>query len=165
MLIGELAKSLGVTPKTLRLYEQRGLIPAPARAGNGYRAYGEDAIRRARLVVGLRGIGLSLETIAGLVGRKGADRNKLRRDLAGLLSEQIQELSLEIAVRQGRLDDLDARYLALMDTPREAPGDCVCRALNLRCRCVAKRIEAGSVPVDPMSPIGNTGRPLARGRA
>ncbi len=50
MLIGELAGSLGVTPKTLRLYEQRGLLAAPARAQNGYRVYGEDAVRRARMV-------------------------------------------------------------------------------------------------------------------
>jgi MerR family transcriptional regulator, copper efflux regulator len=37
MMIGELATRLGVTTKTLRLYEQRGLIPAAARAANGYR--------------------------------------------------------------------------------------------------------------------------------
>ena len=48
MLIGELATSLGVTPKTLRLYEQRALIPAAARAENGYRFYDENAVRRAR---------------------------------------------------------------------------------------------------------------------
>ena len=138
MMIGELAASLGVSTKTLRLYEERGLIPAPLRAGNGYRAYGEEAVRRAGLVVGLRAIGLSLETIAGLLSHRKAQEINLRRALAGLLSEQIQNLALEIAVKQGRMDDLDARYLALLDTPKDAPGDCVCRALNRECRCEAE---------------------------
>lgn len=143
MMIGELSASLGVTPKTLRLYEQRGLLPASARARNGYRSYGEDAVRRARLVVGLRAMGLSLEKIAHLVSRRNAHDVSLRRELAGLLSEQVQNLSLEIAVRQGRMDELEARYLALMDTPKDAPGDCICRALNRDCRCAGERAEAG----------------------
>lgn len=136
MMIGELAARLGVTPKTLRLYEARGLIPAAARAGNGYRIYGEAAIRRARLVVGLRAMGLSLDAIADLLNRKTSPGASLRRALAGLLSEQIQDLSVEIAVLQGRMDEIETRYLALMETPKDAPGDCVCRALNLDCRCV-----------------------------
>lgn len=137
MLIGELAASLGVTPKTLRLYEERGLLPVPGRARNGYRFYGEDAARRARLVVGLRAMGLSLDQIAELVTRR--KEPSLRRELSGLLSEQIQDLSLEIAVRQGRMDELEARYLALLETPKDAPGDCICRALNRDCGCAKER--------------------------
>ncbi len=134
MRIGELAAGLGVTPKTLRLYEQRALIPAAARSENGYRLYGDVAVRRARLVVGLRAMGLSLATIAEIING-GPDRGDLRRRLAGLLSERIRQLSEEIAVRQGHMDDLEARYLALMETPRDLPGDCICRALNQQCRC------------------------------
>lgn len=137
MLIGELAASLRVTPKTLRLYEERGLISAPARAGNGYRAYGEDAVRRARLVVGLRGIGLSLETIEGLVAELDAPGGSLRRALAGVLDERIGVVSLQVAVLQGQLDDLEARYRALIDTPRDSPPGCVCGALNQVCTCAS----------------------------
>ncbi len=135
MLIGELAATLGVTPKTLRLYEQRGLIPEAARAENGYRRYGDAAIRRSRLIVGLRAIGLPLAVIAGMVEKGAAERGDFRRALAGLLSERIRELGEEIAIRQGHMDELEARYLALMETPRDAPGDCICRALNQNCRC------------------------------
>lgn len=137
MLIGELAAHLGVTPRTLRLYEQRGLIAAPARAGNGYRAYGEDAVRRARLVVGLRGIGLPLETIERLVAELDVPGGSLRRALAGVLDERIGVVSLQLAVLQGQLDDLEARYRALIDTPRGSPPGCVCRALNQVCTCGA----------------------------
>lgn len=126
MLIGELAAGLGVTPKTLRLYEQRGLIAAPARAGNGYRAYGAGAIQRARLVVGLRGIGLSLEVIERLLAELDAPEGNMRRALAGVLDERISIVSLQLAVLQGQLDDLEARYRALIDTPRQRAPNCVC---------------------------------------
>ena len=133
MIIGELAASLGVTPKTLRLYEQRGLIPPAARSGNGYRFYDDDAVRRARLIVGLRAMGLSIAVIAQMI--RDGSRGELRRELTGLLSERIRQLSEEIAVRQGHMDELEARYLALIETPRDAPGDCICRALNQECCC------------------------------
>ena len=133
MIIGELAASLGVTPKTLRLYEQRGLIPPAARSGNGYRFYDDDAVRRARLIVGLRAMGLSIAVIAQMI--RDGSRGEFRRELTGLLSERIRQLSEEIAVRQGHMDELEARYLALIETPRDAPGDCICRALNQDCRC------------------------------
>ena len=133
MIIGELAASLGVTPKTLRLYEQRGLIPPAARTGNGYRFYGEDTVRRARLIVGLRAMGLSIAVIAKMV--RDVSRGDFRCELTGLLSERIRQLSEEIAVRQGHMDELEARYLALIETPRDAPGDCICRALNQECCC------------------------------
>ncbi|GAC1340023.1 MAG: hypothetical protein NVSMB18_09330 [Acetobacteraceae bacterium] len=144
MLIGELAASLGVTPKTLRLYEQRGLIAAPARAGNGYRAYGAEAVRRARLVVGLRGIGLSLDTIERLLEELDAPAGSLRRALAGVLAERISVVSRQLAILQGQVDDLEARYRALIDTPRDSPLPCGSGALTQRCTCA----PAACIPLD-----------------
>ncbi len=135
MLIGELAASLRVTPKTLRLYEQRGLIPAPARGGNGYRAYEAEAVTRAGLVVGLRGIGLSLETIECLLAELDAPGGNLRRALAGVLDQRIAVVALQVAVLQGQLDDLEARHRALIEAPRGSPPGCVCGALNRACTC------------------------------
>lgn len=40
MLIGELAATVGVNPKTIRYYESIGLLPEPARTEGGYRHYG-----------------------------------------------------------------------------------------------------------------------------
>jgi len=59
----EAARQLGVSPKALRLYEQRGLV-APARTGAGWRAYGPGEMARAAEVVALRALGLSLAQIA-----------------------------------------------------------------------------------------------------
>jgi DNA-binding transcriptional MerR regulator len=82
-------------------------------------------------------MGFSLAAIAEMVDGASSGRADLRRALAGLLSERIQILSEEIAVRQGQMDELEARYLALIETPKDASPDCICRALNQKCRCVA----------------------------
>ncbi len=59
----EAARKLGVSPKALRLYEQRGLV-APMRTGAGWRAYGPGEMARAAEVAALRALGLSLAQIA-----------------------------------------------------------------------------------------------------
>ena len=41
MRIGDLALATGVNAQTIRFYERRGLLPSPAREGNGYRRYDE----------------------------------------------------------------------------------------------------------------------------
>ena len=54
MKIAELATRAGVAPSAVRWYEQEGVLPAPARQPNGYRAYDEVDLARLRLVLSLR---------------------------------------------------------------------------------------------------------------
>lgn len=63
----EAARQLGVSPKALRLYEQRGLV-APVRSAAGWRAYGPDEMKHAAEIVGLRELGLSLAEVARVLG-------------------------------------------------------------------------------------------------
>ena len=134
MRIGELATELSVSTKTLRHYEKIGLLPAAARSKNGYRVFSPEAEAAARLVVALRRIDLSLDEIAGLLAGNRAD---LRRNLLGILDEKRSAVSLEVAVLQGKLEDMDARYLSLATTPRDRPGDCICALLGRTCDCAA----------------------------
>ncbi|WP_043734662.1 MerR family DNA-binding transcriptional regulator, partial [Nocardia asiatica] len=50
MRIGELAAASGITAKTIRFYEQEGLMPEPARTPGGYRDYSDDHIARLRFI-------------------------------------------------------------------------------------------------------------------
>lgn len=59
----EAARRLGVSAKALRLYEQRGLVN-PVRTSAGWRAYGPAEMARAREVVVLRALGLSLAQVS-----------------------------------------------------------------------------------------------------
>jgi DNA-binding transcriptional MerR regulator len=61
MRVGEAAKALGVTPKTLRFYEAKGILPSPRRNGAGYRMYAPEDLERARLVLRLKAMGLQLD--------------------------------------------------------------------------------------------------------
>jgi MerR family transcriptional regulator, repressor of the yfmOP operon len=64
--IGELARSLGVTTRTLRLYEQLGLIEPPQRTDGGIRFYTKDDIRRIKFVLKVKELGLSLKQMQEL---------------------------------------------------------------------------------------------------
>jgi len=61
--IGELAAELGLNPKTIRYYEDIGLMPEPPRTAAGYRLYGEVDRERLEFILKARAIGLTLEEI------------------------------------------------------------------------------------------------------
>jgi MerR family copper efflux transcriptional regulator len=61
MNIGEAAARAGVPPKTIRYYEDIGLVAPAARAGNGYRAYGKTDVHVLRFVQRARSLGFSVK--------------------------------------------------------------------------------------------------------
>jgi DNA-binding transcriptional MerR regulator len=63
MKIGELANCTGTTAKTIRFYEQSGLLPVPARTEAGYRDYGPEVADRLGFVRRAQSAGLSLREI------------------------------------------------------------------------------------------------------
>lgn len=65
--IGELARFLGVSTRTIRFYHQRGLIPEPARDASGYRRYDADDVVRLRRIVTLAAAGVPLAEVAELL--------------------------------------------------------------------------------------------------
>lgn len=65
MRIGELVEHTGVSARSLRYYEQRGLLSSE-RAANGYREYGPDAVERVRNIRLLLESGLTSEDIQEL---------------------------------------------------------------------------------------------------
>lgn len=75
MRIGELAGQLGLNPKTIRYYEQKGLLPAADRTPAGYRLYGQADLERLRFIVQAKAIGLTLQEIGEILGlRDGGQR-------------------------------------------------------------------------------------------
>lgn len=63
MQIGELSQRAGLPAKTIRYYEEIGLLPPPKRLENSYRDYGEVDVARARFVAGARRLDFSLDDI------------------------------------------------------------------------------------------------------
>ena len=132
--IGALAKQLGTTAKTLRFYEQIGLLGPAGRSESAYRLYDADAVANARLVIGLRHLELTIPELQQLM-RDDAGATTRRRRLLALMDERLRRMELELSVLQGRCDDLAARHSAQLATPRDRPPHCVCDALVLACCC------------------------------
>jgi len=113
--IGELAARTGLTPRTIRYYEDIGLLPAgPGRAKGKHRHYDGDDVERLALIARLRDLlGLSLEQLHYLVAGGGA-----------WTVQQRPWLESESAIeRMGVIDDALAhvdRQLALVRSRAEA---------------------------------------------
>lgn len=73
MKIGQVAAESGVSIDTIRFYERRGLLPAPARTPAGYRVYGASAVERIRLARRLQGLGLTLDEIGSALHERDAE--------------------------------------------------------------------------------------------
>jgi DNA-binding transcriptional MerR regulator len=91
MRIGELTGRTGVPTKTIRYYEEIGVLPAPNRAPNGYRDYPEEAVGRLDFARDTQATGLSLTEIASILDLRGQGQatchhviDLLQRHLAAL---------------------------------------------------------------------------------
>ena len=69
MRIGDAAAAAGTTPRALRFYEERGLLPPPRRTATGQRRYGPDEVARVRVIRELLGLGLTVEDLRGIADR------------------------------------------------------------------------------------------------
>lgn len=67
MRIGELSAATGVDVETIRYYERDGLMPAPARLSNGYRAYGSSHLERLSFIRHCRALEIPLAEIRRLL--------------------------------------------------------------------------------------------------
>jgi DNA-binding transcriptional MerR regulator len=79
--IGEVAELLGTTPRTIRYYEEIGLLPAADDREQGkHRLYTQADVDRVREIMRLRDLlGLSLEEVSALLEAEDA-RAQLRRE-------------------------------------------------------------------------------------
>ena len=64
--IGALAKELGITTRTIRYYEEIGLMGKTDRVDGGTRTYNKDDVLRLRFILKLKGLGISLKEIQEL---------------------------------------------------------------------------------------------------
>ncbi len=126
--IGELAADLGLNPKTIRFYEETGLLPAPRRDAAGYRRYGHAHRDRLRFIVKAKSVGLTLREIGEILAlRDGGTepcahvRELVDRKLAAV-EEQLRLLA-----------DLRTDMLALRTAAASTPcsGTPICAAIEL----------------------------------
>ncbi|MCP9832788.1 MULTISPECIES: heavy metal-responsive transcriptional regulator [unclassified Cyanobium] len=104
MKIGVLASRSGLTVKTLRYYEDLGLLPAIGRSEGGYRLFTEESLRRLEFIRRLKTLGLSLEEIQGCLAVHDAGELPCG-DIEIQLGRQIKRIDGQIReLRQLRME-------------------------------------------------------------
>lgn len=123
--IQQVARLSGVTARTLRYYDEIGLL-RPARVGaNGYRYYEREQLLRLQQILLLRELGLDLTTIRGVADAEQDPVDTLRDHRRGLLDERerLHRLAGTVAVTIAHLQggtDMPAENLFQAMTPERA---------------------------------------------
>ncbi|MBV9690152.1 MAG: MerR family transcriptional regulator [Ktedonobacteraceae bacterium] len=98
MSIGELSRLTGYNAKSIRYYEQIGILPHPTRAYNGDRRYSQTDVYRLNLLRRLRLLGISLaEAKLLLVATIDAPCDKVQNELLHLINARLVALDQQIA--------------------------------------------------------------------
>ncbi|CAK2177030.1 Cu(I)-responsive transcriptional regulator [Vibrio crassostreae] len=115
MNISEAAKLTNLSTKSIRLYEDKGVITAPLRSENGYRSYDKKQIKELGIVAKARSAGFSLDECRALV--ELADNPC--RESADVKAKALNKLE---EVNQ-KIEDLLAIQKTLKEWVEQCPGD------------------------------------------
>ena len=121
MRIGEVADAVGINPKTIRYYEDIGLLPVPERTPAGYRDYTAIDVDRLIFIKTAQRLGFSLAEVAEIL----AFRERGQRPCAyvlDVLSRQVGDLDRRIT----ELQDLRAELVALKAQADSLPSEAGC---------------------------------------
>jgi len=118
--IGQLAKLSGVASKTIRYYEDVGLLPAAYRNDNGYREYRTSDIERLVFIRRCRELQIPLEQIKTLIAVQG-DQKSSCQEVDALIEQQLDKVRKTIT----ELTLLEQTLHTLATScPNDKVGDC-----------------------------------------
>lgn len=113
MRIGDLAKKAGTTMRTIRYYEQLGLITPAARTKGGFRLYEEEELRKLRVIKNLQFLDIPLAQVKAFFDQR--QRGRVASDIAPQISRMLQQQLVEMEKRI-------AQYQAVQRSIRETIG-------------------------------------------
>jgi Cu(I)-responsive transcriptional regulator len=114
MNIGEVARRAGLPAKTIRYYEDIGLV-TPVRSANGYRAFRDSDIHKLAFLGRARALGFTIEDCRTLLAL-WEDKNRASADVRRLAVGHLDRIEEKIAALQAMRD-------TLKDLVRTCQGD------------------------------------------
>lgn len=96
MNIGQAAERSSVPAKTIRYYEEIGLIAAPPRHENGYRDYGPAQVSELGFLASARRLGFSIEECRSLLSLY-RDEHRASADVKQIAARHVQRIEAQIA--------------------------------------------------------------------
>lgn len=128
--IGDFARLAGTNLRTLRYYEELGLLSPASRSAGGFRYYRESEIHRVHMIRDLQELGLQLEHIRELI--QARLENETRDQFLTRVKRALEEQSRMLSERQRALEAQQARILQAMKKLNEC-STCAfepCRSAN-----------------------------------
>ncbi len=113
--IGELAKRLGITTRTIRYYEEIGLMGPSERLGGGTRTYNKDDILRLKFILKLKELGISLK--------------------------EMQELAEHFDIHQQEFDTITPKLIEILDLHISKVDEKIANLSSLRNEIVDYRVR------------------------
>jgi DNA-binding transcriptional MerR regulator len=105
--IGEIAEKLGLSPRSIRYYEEVGIL-RPTRSDGGFRLYSERDINTIRMVLRFKDLGLALDEIRALLGpREGPADAKTIATLKDALLLRKKEFEERIEKYREGIEQID----------------------------------------------------------
>jgi Cu(I)-responsive transcriptional regulator len=104
MNIGEVSKKAGLPPKTIRYYEEIGLI-TPPRDTNGYRRFRDSDMHKLAFLGRARALGFTIEDCRNLLALWG-DQDRASADVRAIAQEHLAQIESKIADLQAIQDTL-----------------------------------------------------------
>ena len=144
MRIGDLARRAGTTMRTVRYYEERGLIEPAGRSKGGFRLYREEELRKLHYIRSLQLVDMPLAQVKAFFDerQRGRTAAEIAPGLQDVLRAHLQELEQRIGQYRAMQDSI-RETISILDScavcPYE-PGPEVCP----RCAVLTAR---ATVPV------------------
>ena len=141
--VGQAARRAQLTPRAVRLYEARGLLPAAPRSDAGYRLYTDDDLRLLRFIGQARALGLGLKDIRALIALRQNGGQPPGPDVLAVIDAHIGDIDLAIA----NLQDLRSTLTSVFEQAKASvhrDGEAgLCRIL-----------DHAAAPTEPDQPPG-----------
>lgn len=118
MQISDLAEKLGITTRTIRLYEKFGLVEPPKRTEGRVRYYEKDDVKRFKFVLRCKALGLTLEEmkeLAELYNREDRVPDKIMPRLIELLDTHLNSIKEKVATLQRLEKDISEYRTRIVD--------------------------------------------------
>ena len=115
MNIGTVSEHTGMPAKTIRYYEEIGLIPPPIRAENGYRHYQEREVETLRFIQRARRLGFSVKDVGNLL-TLWQDKNRASSEVKSFAMDHIKDI-------EGRIEELNSIRQTLLRLTDSCHGD------------------------------------------
>jgi DNA-binding transcriptional MerR regulator len=119
--IGEVADRTGVTQRTLRFYEERGLLKPPTRMEGGFRLYSEDDVARVTQIRRLQDLlGLTLAEIKDMV-----EAEEVKEELRATyrpdrpLEERVERVRKRVEVTSRQVNIVNTKLIAMSEMQKD----------------------------------------------